>query len=54
MSNIGLLPVPPNGGGYLILNSAQLSNLDLLCKIKTHYPRTTIIAQKPIPMRGQL
>ncbi len=42
-------PSPPPGGGFLVLNNAQLSSLDLLCAIKTIYPQTKIIAQQPIP-----
>ena len=42
-------PATPKGGGFLVLNKAQISNLDLLCAIKTIYPQTKIIPQQPIP-----
>lgn len=45
-------PAAPPDGGYLVLNSAQISNLDLLCLIKRNYPRTAIIPQKRIPTHG--
>lgn len=44
------LPAPPPGGGYLVLNKAQIGCLDLICLIKTHYPNTKIIVQQLIPI----
>jgi len=44
------LPAAPPGGGYLVLNAAQISSLDLLCLIRTVYPHTRIIAQQMIPL----
>jgi len=35
----------PAGGGYLVLNKAQISNWDLVCLIKSAYPETKITAQ---------
>jgi len=43
------LPAAPPGGGYLVLNEAQISCLDLLCLIRTIYPHTRIIAQHMMP-----
>lgn len=40
---------PPPDGGFLVLNDAQIGNLDLLCAIKHHYPRTKIYAQRTLP-----
>jgi hypothetical protein len=40
---------PPPGGGFLILNKAQIGNLDLLCLIKRTYPQTKILAQQNVP-----
>jgi hypothetical protein len=42
---------PPPGGGYLILNPAQIGNWDLVCLIKRAYPRTRIEAQQMLPAR---
>jgi hypothetical protein len=44
-----MFPAPPPDGGFLVLNDAQLSNLDLLCAIKTVYPSTKIYAQRALP-----
>lgn len=41
---------PPPGGGFLILNKAQIGNLDLLCLIKRTYPQTKIFAQQTMPV----
>lgn len=49
----GFLPAPPPDGGFLVLNDAQLSNLDLLCAILTHYPRTKIYAQRTLAGDGR-
>lgn len=43
------LPAPPPDGGFLVLNEAQISDWDLVCLIKLAYPRTKIVAQKPLP-----
>ena len=48
-----LFPSPPPDGGYLVLNKAQLSNFDLLCAIKTIYPRTKIVPQQEIPLSSK-
>lgn len=42
------LPAPPPDGGFLVLNDAQIGNLDLVCAIKSAYPRTKIYAQKSL------
>jgi hypothetical protein len=42
-------PAPPAGGGFLVLNRAQMSDPDLLSAIRLIYPNTKIIAQTPIP-----
>jgi hypothetical protein len=42
-------PAPPEGGGFLVLNRAQMSDPDLLSAIRSIYPHTRIIAQAPIP-----
>jgi hypothetical protein len=42
-------PAPPDGGGFLVLNRAQMSDPDLLSAIRSIYPQTRIIAQAPIP-----
>ena len=42
-------PAPPADGGFLVLNDAQLGNLDLLCAIKAVYPRTKIYPQRTLP-----
>jgi hypothetical protein len=43
-----MLPAPPPDGGFLVLNDAQISNLDIVCAIKTRYPRTKIYAQRTL------
>jgi len=43
-----MLPAPPPDGGFLVLNDAQISNLDLVCAIKREYPRTKIYAQSAL------
>jgi hypothetical protein len=43
-----MLPAPPPDGGFLVLNDAQISNLDLLCSIRRNYPRTKIYAQRAL------
>ena len=49
-----LFPSPPPDGGFLVLHPAQIGNLDLLCAIKTIYPRTKIIASQPLlPLYGK-
>lgn len=45
----GFLPAPPPDGGFLVLNDAQISNLDLVCAIKSAYPGTQIYAQQKNP-----
>lgn len=42
------LSAPPPDGGFLVLNDAQLGNLDLLCAIRTNYPRTKIYAERTL------
>lgn len=37
---------PPKDGTFLVLSSAQISNLALLCLIKRSYPHTEIVAQQ--------
>ncbi len=44
-----MLPAPPPGGGFLVLNDAQIGNLDLVCAIRRNYPRTKIYAQRTLP-----
>jgi hypothetical protein len=44
------LPAPPPDGGFIVLNSAQISDWDLVCLFRLAYPRTKIIAQQPIPL----
>lgn len=44
-----LFAAAPPGGGFLVLNAAQLSNLDFLCLLKRTYPHTKIIVQQRIP-----
>lgn len=44
-----LLPAPPPDGGFLVLNDAQINNLDLVCLIKSAYPRTKLYAQRALP-----
>lgn len=46
-----MLPAPPPGGGYLVLNKRQLANAELMTMIKAAYPATRIIEQRPIPLR---
>lgn len=48
--HFGFFPSPPPGGGFLVLNKAQLSNLDLLCAIRSTYPQTKIVVQQMIPV----
>ena len=49
----GALPVPPDGGGLIVLNQAQISDWDLVCMFRLAYPNTKLIAQKPLPMGGR-
>jgi hypothetical protein len=44
-----VLPPPPPGGGFIVLSSAQISDWDLVCLFRLAYPRTKLIAQKPLP-----
>ena len=46
---LGMLPAPPPDGGFLVLNDAQIGNLDLVCAIKSTYPQTKIYAQSALP-----
>lgn len=39
---------PPPDGGFLVLNAAEIGNLDLLCAIKRAFPKTRIFAQRAI------
>ena len=43
------LPAPPDGGGLIVLNAAQISDWDLVCMFRLAYPNTKLIAQKPLP-----
>lgn len=43
------LPAPPPDGGFLVLNDAQIGNLDLVCMIKKFYPRTKLYAGNAAP-----
>lgn len=46
------LPAAPPGGGFLVLLPAQISCWELVCAIKSNYPRTKIIpAQMTIPTK---
>ena len=47
-----MLPAPPPGGGFLVLNDAQIGNFDLVCAIKSAYPQTKIYAQRELPIDG--
>lgn len=40
------LPAPPPDGGFLVLNDEQIGNFDLVCAIKSAYPRTKIYAER--------
>jgi hypothetical protein len=42
---------PPPGGGFLILNAAQINCWELICAIKSTYPCTKLIAAKKLPSR---
>ena len=44
------LPAPPEGGGFIVLNRAQISDWDLVCAFRLVYPETKLIAQQPIPL----
>lgn len=41
---------PPADGGFLVLSVDQIRNWDLVCLIKSTYPRTKIIVQQKIPV----
>lgn len=43
------IPAPPAGGGYLVLNRAQISDWDFVCLLRLAYPHTKLIAQQDIP-----
>jgi hypothetical protein len=45
---------PPEGGGFLVLNQAQLGDLDLVCLIRRTFPQTKIFAQQPMPALPEL